>query len=115
MRPHPHSGIAILSIILLAQYAFPDEFSPDSIISIARKVVNYRLKGGIQKLGDGFVSHWTWDDGAYMTGVMAAYRLTKDQRYLDSVKAWAQVVNWQTPNDNGLSRNPDDQCICQSF
>jgi rhamnogalacturonyl hydrolase YesR len=115
MVGHMRVGITILSLIVLAQYSFPDEFSPDSITSIARKVVNYRLKGGIQKLGDGFVSHWDWDDGAYMTGVMAAYRLTKDQKYLDSVKAWAQAVSWQTPNNAGLSRNPDNQCICQSF
>ena len=115
MNPHKHFRIAILAIIVLAQITFSDEFSPDSIISIARKVVNYRLKGGIQKLGDGFVSHWDWDDGAYMTGVMAAYRLTKDQKYLDSVKAWAQAVSWQTPNDAGLSRNPDNQCIYQSM
>lgn len=115
VRLHTHRGLIILSMFVIAQCAFSDEFSPDSITALARKVVNYRLKGGIQKLGDGFVSHWTWDDGAYMTGVMAAYRLTKDQKYLDSVKAWAQAVNWQTPNDNGLSRNPDDQCICQSF
>jgi unsaturated rhamnogalacturonyl hydrolase len=115
MRPYLRLGMAFIAVIVFAQFSFPDEFSPDSITSIIRKVTNYRLKGGIQKLGDGFTSHWDWDDGAYMTGVMAAYRHTKDQKYLDSVKAWAQAKSWQTPNDAGLSRNPDNQCIYQSF
>ena len=115
MRPYMRLGIAFLAVIFFTQSSFPDEFSLDSITSIMRIVTNYRLKGGIQKLGDGFTSHWDWDDGAYMTGVMAAYRRTGDQKYLDSVKAWAQAKNWQTPNNAGLSRNPDNQCIYQSF
>jgi hypothetical protein len=59
-------GIAFLAVIFFTQSSFPDEFSPDSITSIMRIVTNYRLKGGIQKLGDGFTSHWDWDDGAFL-------------------------------------------------
>jgi unsaturated rhamnogalacturonyl hydrolase len=119
MRRRKLPLVGSVAIILAIGFAIPassaNEFTPDSITKIMKRVAEYRLKLGIQKYGDGFVSHWDWDDGAYMTGVVAVYRHTREQRYLDTIKAWSNAVSWKTKNDNGLSRNPDNQCVCQTF
>jgi unsaturated rhamnogalacturonyl hydrolase len=95
-------------ITFFIQPSSADEFSPDSITSIMRKVANYRLKNG------GASINALWEGGAYFTGVMAIYRHTKDQQYLDAIKAWGQAHNWQ-PNGGTGSGNPDDQCCCQTY
>jgi unsaturated rhamnogalacturonyl hydrolase len=105
------SVIVAVSITSAAGTFFPaasDEFSPDSITAIMRKVANYRLKNG------GASINALWEGGAYFTGVMAIYRHTGDQQYLDAIKAWGQAHNWQ-PNGGTGAGNPDDQCCCQTY
>jgi unsaturated rhamnogalacturonyl hydrolase len=87
-----------------------DEFSPDSITKIMRKVAQYRLSHGVKNLGDYFVAGTNWDAGSFMTGVCALYRHTKDQKYLDSIVKFGTYANW-TP----ASSNPDEECCAQTF
>jgi rhamnogalacturonyl hydrolase YesR len=108
MKIISHLSISYLIIILSSQLTFADEFAPDSITSIMRKVANYRLKNG------GASVNALWEGGAYFTGVMAIYRHTKDPQYLNAIKAWGQAHNWQ-PNGGTGSGNPDDQCCCQTY
>jgi rhamnogalacturonyl hydrolase YesR len=96
-------------LLALAKPSSADEFSPDSITSIMRKVAQYRLSHGIKNLGDYFVSTASWDAGAYMTGICALYRRTKDKQYLDSIVNFGQWTNW-TPVSGG-----DQACCAQTF
>jgi rhamnogalacturonyl hydrolase YesR len=97
-------------IIFAAQplIAANNEFSPDSIKSLMRKVANYRLKSGVRAIGNG------WDGGSYFTGIMALYRTTKEQKYLDSAIAWGKYNNW-TPHNGVNTTVGDDQCCEQTY
>jgi unsaturated rhamnogalacturonyl hydrolase len=108
MKTISHLIFPSLLVLSIYQMTFPDEFSPDSITNIMRKVANYRLKNGAAGINA------LWEGGAYFTGVMAMYRHTKDQQYLNAVKAWGQAHNWQ-PNGGTGAGNPDDQCCCQTY
>jgi unsaturated rhamnogalacturonyl hydrolase len=100
-------------IVCLAGIYLPvsaDEFSPDSITKIMRKVAQYRLSHGVKNLGDYFVGGTNWDAGSFMTGICALYRQTKDQKYLDSIVKFGTGVNWSP-----ASSNPDEECCAQTF
>ena len=88
--------------------AATNEFSPDSIKSLMRKVANYRLKSGVQAVGNG------WDGGSYFSGIMGLYRTTKEQKYLDSATAWGNYNNW-TPHNGVNTTVGDDQCCEQTY
>jgi hypothetical protein len=88
--------------------AATNEFSPDSIKSLMRKVANYRLKSGVQAVGNG------WDGGSYFSGIMGLYRTTKEQKYLDSATAWGNSNNWM-PHNGVNTTVGDDQCCEQTY
>ena len=88
--------------------AATNEFSPDSIKSLMRKVANYRLKSGVQKIGNG------WDGGSYFSGIMGLYQTTKEQKYLDSATAWGNSFNWM-PHNGVNTTVGDDQCCEQTY
>jgi rhamnogalacturonyl hydrolase YesR len=88
--------------------ASADEFSADSIKSLMHKVANYRLKSGVQAIGNG------WDGGSYLTGIMGLYQTTKEQKYLDSATAWGNQNNW-TPHNGVNTTVGDDQCCEQTY
>ncbi|HUI93346.1 MAG TPA: glycoside hydrolase family 88 protein [Chitinivibrionales bacterium] len=106
------SRLLLIGIILLFSNkpARSDEFSPDSITKIMKKVAGYRLSHGVKSLGDWFASSTNWDAGAYMTGVCALYRHTNEKQYLDSIVNFGVFANW-TP----ASGNPDNECCAQTF
>lgn len=89
--------------------ACADEFAPDSITKIMRRVAQYRLSHGVNHVGDWFGGGTNWDAGAYMTGICALYRHTKEQQYLDSIIKFGVYGNW-TPQGNG-----DPSCCAQTF
>jgi rhamnogalacturonyl hydrolase YesR len=88
--------------------AATNEFSPDSIKSLMRKVANYRLKSGVRAIGNG------WDGGSYFTGIMGLYQTTKEQKYLDSATAWGNYNNW-LPHNGINTTVGDDQCCEQTY
>jgi Predicted unsaturated glucuronyl hydrolase involved in regulation of bacterial surface properties, and related proteins len=103
-------GLFCTAMIFTAQpiVAAGNEFSPDSIKSLMRKVANYRLKSGIQAVGNG------WDGGSYFSGIMGLYRTIKEQKYLDSATAWGNYNNW-TPHNGVNTTVGDDQCCEQTY
>jgi unsaturated rhamnogalacturonyl hydrolase len=103
-------GISILTLIIITLQAYADEFSPDSITKIMRKVAQYRLSHGVNHVGDWFGGGANWDAGAYMTGICGLYRHTKDQQYLDSIVKFGVGANWSP-----ASSNPDNECCAQTF
>jgi unsaturated rhamnogalacturonyl hydrolase len=100
------AGIAFL-IITLSTSTLADEFSPDSIIGITKRVANYHMKSGP-------IYPNTWDGGAYLTGIMAMYRLTKDPAYLNFAKQWAVKFKW-LPAVTPLTTVADDICCFQTY
>ena len=98
--------VAALSTIAPAT-SHADEFSPDSIIRITKRVANYHMKSGP-------IYPNTWDGGAYLTGVMAMYRLTKDPAYLNFAKQWAVKFRW-LPAVTPLTTVADDICCFQTY
>ncbi|MGB7566425.1 MAG: glycoside hydrolase family 88 protein [Chitinivibrionales bacterium] len=99
---------AITAIAGLPAMVAGDEFSPDSIKSLMHIVANYRLKGGVQAVGNG------WDGGSYFTGIMGLYQTTKEQKYLDSATAWGNYNNWM-PHNGVNTTVGDDQCCEQTY
>jgi len=53
-----------------------------------------------------------WIDCALYTGLMAAYRSTGDETYLDSTQAWAERVEWQL---GPRTYHADDHCVGQVY
>jgi unsaturated rhamnogalacturonyl hydrolase len=110
------SVVAAVYLSLFAAEAFPQpEFSVDSIKSITKRCAHYRLKRGLNKLTDTYgTNQYTWDIGAYMTGIMALYRTTREQWVLDSATKWSNTGNWG-PGPGINTTFGDDQCCEQTF
>jgi rhamnogalacturonyl hydrolase YesR len=53
-----------------------------------------------------------WIDCAMYTGLIAGYRATGQQTYLDSTRAWAERLDWQL---GPRVRNADDHCVGQVY
>ncbi len=92
----------------MAQMTSADEFSPDSIKSIMRKVANYSF----QQYGGGTAAgiNRNWDGGTIMTGITGLYRTTKEQQWLDSIDKWGNGWNWTWGGGTG-----DNLCCIQTF
>lgn len=81
-----------------------DEFSPDSIESIARKVEGYANRGAVD-----------WLHGAYWTGVSALYQMTDDPQILESMRNWGSSHGWKPATGSVEETNADHQCCCQTY
>jgi rhamnogalacturonyl hydrolase YesR len=53
-----------------------------------------------------------WIRATFFTGVMALWRMTKDPRYLDAAREWAESNRW-LPGPR--PRHADDHCACQAY
>ena len=104
---------ALLTLVTVCIFILPapslsDEFSPDSIIGITKRVANYHMKSGP-------IYPNSWDGGAYMTGIMAMHRLTKDPAYLTFATQWAAKWKWQCASPDSFSTSADDICCFQTY
>jgi rhamnogalacturonyl hydrolase YesR len=111
-----------LSPVLASVFAFglwaaaTTEFDKDSIISICSRVGGCRMNTFGAKSLDNL-----WQNGVYFTGVMALYKMTGNQKYLDSSTVWAQARNWDrgnstTSNPNNVPRDfADNHACCQTY
>jgi rhamnogalacturonyl hydrolase YesR len=109
------AGSIFVSAFTAGTFSQTNEFSPDSIKSIAKKCAMFRLKRGVNKLTDAYgTNQITWDIGAYMTGIMALYRTSGEQWVLDSATKWATNANW-SPGAGINTTVADDQCCEQTF
>ena len=112
------SFLVIATMFLFVLSAAPisqaDEFTSDSIKNIAKRCAKYRLSRGVNNLTDAYgTNQLNWDIGAYMTGIMALYRLTGEQWVLDSATKWSNNASW-TPG-GGINATGDAQCCEQTF
>lgn len=130
--------ILTFNLFLITQSGYTqDEFDPDSIISVMRRVAAYRMtysdighlynnpqanKGDQPNPYNGNYNDFpgnNWDVGAFMTGLMALYRATLDADYLDFAKEWAYFFNWSPFNGytspNNMTTNADHHCCGQTY
>jgi rhamnogalacturonyl hydrolase YesR len=91
-----------------AQLSTADEFAPDSIKSIMRKVAKYSFTtwGGGTAAG----LDRDWSRGTIMTGIMGLYRTTLEKQWLDSVDKWGTRWAWTWGGGGG-----DNFCAIQTF
>jgi rhamnogalacturonyl hydrolase YesR len=69
----------------------------------------------MNKLTDAYGSNQIdWDVNAYMTGIMALYRLTGEKWALDSATKWSNNNKW-TASEGVNTVNADHQCCEQTF
>lgn len=71
--------------------------SKAEVISLIDKV-NSRWQNAHLELGNAF-----WNVAAYHTGNMEAYKITKNQKYLDYSTAWAEKNQWMGAKSNDKS------------
>jgi len=99
--------LLLLLVLELPIYAAGarDEFDPDSIVRVCRNVAAFRIARQHNN---------NWEPSPYFAGLMALYRLTGDDTYLDRVTSWAERHNWEAYN-NPLSCNGDHECCFQPY
>jgi rhamnogalacturonyl hydrolase YesR len=75
-----------------------------AVVTMMRKVADWQLPraGGAKD----------WQHGGMWTGIMATYKTTKDQKYLDAIKTWA-TPQWNL--SGGAGARGDNQCAAQTF
>jgi rhamnogalacturonyl hydrolase YesR len=56
-----------------------------------------------------------WERGALYTGIVAAYRATGDEEYLDNALEWGEECKWQINKTHGGFLNADNQVALQSY
>jgi rhamnogalacturonyl hydrolase YesR len=100
--------VVLVPLLLTAQTARADEFAPDSIKSIMRKVAKYAFTTYGAGTAAG-INH-DWDGGTIMTGITGLYLTTKEQQWLDSIDKWGNKWNWTWGGGTG-----DNLCCIQTF
>jgi rhamnogalacturonyl hydrolase YesR len=94
----------------LAGLARADDAIPvHEITATMRKACDYQLEQQAKGKADN-----GWIRGAFYTGVMAAYRATQDEHYLDAAMKWAAEQGDFTPQGKDL-RFADNQCCGQTY
>ena len=96
------ASVLLLSVSALAK----DEFSPDSIISLMKRVANFRCHSTLNN---------NWPEGTYFAGIMALYQRTGDKRYLDTAIAWGQRYKWKPNGSDTNTTVGDQQCCFQTY
>jgi rhamnogalacturonyl hydrolase YesR len=95
----------------------PDLFSREHILSTMEKVADWQLghlvdeaplRGGDTET----VNDTSWIRGALFTGVMATFKSTGKQKYLDAAREVGERNNWQP---GPRPRHADDHCIAQTY
>jgi rhamnogalacturonyl hydrolase YesR len=77
--------------------------NPD-VVALIKLVADHTLQN------PGTAKDWIY--GTQWTGIMAAYQITHDSKYLDAIKTWAGA-GWTL--SGGASARGDNQCAAQTF
>jgi unsaturated rhamnogalacturonyl hydrolase len=92
-------------------------FTEDYITSTVEKACDWQLNNlfSTALLATGRIRdipETGWIRGVFYTGVMAAYRVTEQERYLDSAYVWGQNNRWQLGH---RIKHADDQVVAQTY
>lgn len=83
------------------------EWTHQQIVDVMRKVCDYQLTTATG------VGRNDWIRSAFYTGVMATYRTTGDEKYLQAAIKWGEEAKW-TPNPKD-QRHADNLCCGQVY
>ena len=105
-------GIVLAGLIPLAGHGQSSEvatetaaspFSRETITALLHKANDYQTAHPRMKPGDR-----NWERGTWYTGVMAAYKATHDERFLNQAMNWGQQHDWQI----GAERSGANRLFC---
>lgn len=97
----------MMSRAAVAQVAVrPASQISNDTIDRMKKVADWQLT---QSAWDRSVS---WERGALFAGLMACYEATKDEKYLDKSRQWAEKFNWHLASD---SHHADNNACGQDY
>lgn len=104
----------LLGAISMNALADDTTIPQQSIKDIMWKTCDYQLKlQAADKATSKADENYEWVRGAFYTGVLAAYRATKDDRYLKATTAYCEGRRWRL--DKPDTRHADWQCIGQVY
>jgi rhamnogalacturonyl hydrolase YesR len=94
-----------------------DVFSEEHITSTVQKACDWQLNNlfSIAVRANGTtrsIPDNGWIRGVFYTGVMAAYRVTEQERFLDSAYVWGEKNRWQL---GPRTKHADDQVVVQTY
>lgn len=81
-------ALMVCAVLLPGRGEAQDIPGPDEVLRLIRKVNDYWQENNKPKV------RAFWDNAAYQTGNMAAYQVTREQRYLAYSLAWADNNSW---------------------
>jgi len=91
--------LALISQVSGKEAPVGDTFAPDSITALMRKVNDHTRDNPYVE------TDRDWIRATYYTGVMGAWRATKDAAYLEQARAWGEKHQWQVGSEpNGYNR-----------
>ena len=85
------------------------QFTKAFITAVMERVCDWQLRHPVP-INDRNDNDWA--RAAFYDGVMATYRTTKEDRFLDAAIAWSNACDWKPAQ---RPRNADDQARCQTF
>ena len=102
--------LMLLSLTVSAQKKKPaDVYSKPFIISSMKKVADWQLANPVT-INEKNENDWA--RAAFYTGVMATYRTTKDEKYLNQAINWSKSFNWKLAK---RFRHADDHAKGQTY
>ncbi len=106
-------GVLVLLTVSRATMSAPeltqDLFSRSSIMEVMQRVFDWQMRNPVS-INDRNENDWA--RAAFYAGVMAAYRTTHDEQYLDAAIAWSRSCDWKLAK---RTRHADDQARGQTF
>ena len=106
----------LLLILLAAIARGEDSPASDKIETEMRRAFDWQLQHLTTTKTPG--DNRRWVHGAFMTGVMEAYRTTRDQAYLDYAWKWANDSSWMPGEPESPANkmpNADNLAVLQSY
>jgi unsaturated rhamnogalacturonyl hydrolase len=92
------------------------EFVPEQILALMRRVADWGLTASVSETNNlDLNKDKQWRTGVFRTGVMAAYRATKDDKYLKNTIAWGEVNEWKLEGNGGGDSSCAGQAYCEAF
>ena len=86
------------------------QFEPGRIIELMRRVADFGLANKLKNRMD-MNKDADWSTSTFRAGVMALYRVTKDDKYLKNTVAWGEANQWKLRGNGG----GDDSCAGQTY
>ena len=93
-----------------------NEFDPQQIIAVMRRVADWGLTSPPEETNKVDLNKGIdWRTAVFRVGVMATYRATKDDKYLQNTLAWGEANQWKLQGRGGGDDACAGQAYCEAF